>query len=150
MRVENTGLVGGQGEAAGGAGPGGVVVSGVGGEDSLATVPTQKAAQVGAQLCRVVTPGTATVKVPDPGEVRPPGHGAEERVLVARHDLLPGLDGDGGGHSQPASVCVSPGVGDTAVGEEAEHGEQADTLVLPSYQAVTRGSVRQDYPCKAI
>ena len=34
------GLVGGQREAAGGAGPGGVVVSGVGGEDRMATVPT--------------------------------------------------------------------------------------------------------------
>ena len=142
------GLVGGQCEGAGGAGadPGGVVVGGVAGGDRLTTVPTQEAAQVRAQLRGVETPRAAAVEVPDPGEVGPAGHRAEGRVLVARHYLLPGLDRQGGAQPQPASVCVAPGVGEAAVGEEAEHGEEAQTPGLPSCQGVAGGRVRQDYP----
>ena len=120
----------------------------VGGHHWLATVRAQEAAQVGAQLSGVSAALTAAVEIPDPGEVRPPGYGAQEGVLVARHYLGPGLQRHRGGQSQQSSVSVPPGVGDTAVGEEAEDGEQADTLGLPPSQAVTGGGVRQDYPWK--
>ena len=44
-----------------------------------------------------------------------------------------------------AGLCLPPGVGHAAVGQQTEHGEEADTGVLAPCHTVTRSRVGQDY-----
>ena len=80
-------------------------------------------AHVGAQFSRVTTTTTLTVKIPDSGEVSSPRHGAEERILVGGQNLFSGLDMDSGHHQHLASISLSPGVGNTAMGQQTEDGK---------------------------